>query len=269
MDRDKLKKLVQIFGDLVKIEGNEWLIDEMLNTLSNSESIDKIVKHSAIQNIYEYCIEQKIEKQAFEFYTKFPIEEIKEQLIQDYKKMEHERRRDDFENFCLCVYQQIENITNYLFDNHILYKWEKSKSEIVLRYPDGNTKTLSSIVLGNTNEWYSNNKFKAVLFFYYFKEKLNSIVPFNSLVGIFNENYQIRNKNHRGNNATEFQQSILDKIKGNESKYYFKFYGFLEDFVTKIEENYKIDKKQVNQYRDNLGDNPEFANIFNQLKNIK
>jgi hypothetical protein len=272
MDKDKLKKLVQIFGDLIKIEGNEWLIDEMIKTISESKTVEEIAKNSIIQNIHEYCVEQKIEKQAKEFYANFPIPEIKLQLIQDYKKMEHERRRDDFENFSLCVFQQIENITNYLFDNFILKNWETNKSEIVIRFPDGNSKTLSSLIMGNTIDWYANNKFKAVIFFYYFNETLKTTVPFNEIVEKFNEVYQMRNKNHRGSNPKDFQQKILDKIKGFESKYYFKFYGFLEDFVNKIEAalTKKIETQKNNLIKvDTLGDNPNFANIFNQLKNIK
>lgn len=114
-DRDKLKKLVQIIGDLLKVKGNEWLIDEILKTIGETSPVEEIAKHSVIQNIHEYCVEQKIEKQATEFYNSFPIQEIKNQLIQDFKKMEHERRRDNFEGFCLSMFQQIEAIVNFLF----------------------------------------------------------------------------------------------------------------------------------------------------------
>lgn len=102
-DKEKLKKLVQIIGDLLKVEGNEWLIDEILKTIGETSPVEEIAKHSVIQNIHEYCIEQKIDKQAQDFYNSFPIQEIKVQLMLDYKKMEHERRRDDFEKFCLCL----------------------------------------------------------------------------------------------------------------------------------------------------------------------
>jgi hypothetical protein len=32
-DREKLKKLVQIIGDLLNVEGNEWLMDEIFKTM--------------------------------------------------------------------------------------------------------------------------------------------------------------------------------------------------------------------------------------------
>lgn len=132
-DKDKLKKLVQIIGDLLKVEGNEWLIDEILKIIGETSPVEEIAKHSVIQNIHEYCVEQKIEKQATEFYNSFPINEIRDQLIQDYKKMEHERRRDDFENFCLCLYQQIENITNYLFETGVVATWNNEKHTIAIK----------------------------------------------------------------------------------------------------------------------------------------
>ena len=87
-------------------------------------------------------VEQKIEKQATEFYNSFPIQEIKDQLIQDYKKMEHERRRDDFENFCLCLYQQIENITNFLFQTKISPIWDANRNNIAYKSRKKIIKTL-------------------------------------------------------------------------------------------------------------------------------
>ena len=55
-DRDKLKKLVQIIGDILKLEGNEWLIDEILKTIGDISPIEAIAKHSIIQNINEYLL---------------------------------------------------------------------------------------------------------------------------------------------------------------------------------------------------------------------
>ncbi|EMS33853.1 hypothetical protein C943_04172 [Mariniradius saccharolyticus AK6] len=236
-DRDKLKKLVQIVGDLLKVEGNEWLIDDILKTIGETSPVEEIAKHSVIQNIHEYCVEQKIEKQATEFYNSFPILEIKDQLIQDYKKMEHERRRDDFENFCLCLYQQLENITNHIFTNHIFLNWESNRNKIAFRFPDGKILTHSDLILGNAKEWYANGKFKALLFYFYFNEKMKVTIPFNDRASTFEELYQIRNQNHRGGSSTEYQQKTLNKIKGKESKYYFKFYGFLQDIVNQIEDS--------------------------------
>lgn len=295
-DKYKLKKLVQIIGDLLKVEGNEWLIDEILKIIGKTSSVEEIAKHSVIQNIHEYCVEQKIEKQAIEFYQSFPIKEIKDQLIQDYKKMEHERRRDDFENFCLCLYQQIENITNCLFKSEVISTWNNLKHTIAIKsFYDRNQKqyvlptnggtSIEKLVFQKTNpiddlsKWHANRKFRAILYFFYFnREVTRDDYTFNSIYYTHEEIYQMRNQNHRGSKPTEYQQKTLKKIQGNESKYYFKFYGFLQDFITQIEYNVSnqsiLSEKKTESKKpfkgktaNTLGDNPELAKLFEQLKN--
>lgn len=293
-DKNKLKKLVQIIGDLLKVEGNEWLIDEILKIIGETSPVEEIAKHSVIQNIHEYCVEQKIEKQATEFYNSFPIHEIRDQLIKDYKKMEHERRRDDFENFCLCLYQQIENITNYLFETGVVPIWNNEKHTIAIKsFYDRNQKqyvlptdggtSIEKLVFQNTNpiddlsKWHANRKFRAILYFFYFnKEVTRDDYAFNSIYFTHEEIYQMRNQNHRGSKPSQYQQKTLNKIQGNESKYYFKFYGFLQDFITQIEYNVSnrilTEKKNENKKTfkgktaNTLGDNPDLAKLFEQLK---
>lgn len=252
MDKDKLKKLVQIIGDLLKEKGNEWLVDEILKTIGENSPFEEIAKNSLIQNIHEYCVEQKIEKQAKAFYASFPITQIKDQLIQDYRKMEHERRRDDFENFCLCMYQQIENISNFLFEKKIESVWNAEKNQIAVKSffdrdqrkylpPKSGGTSLEKLVFQgtDTSKWYTNRKFRSVLYFYYFKKNVTrDDYQFNSIYFIHEEIYQMRNQNHRGSTLTPYQQKTLNKIMGKESRYYFKFYGFLQDFVNQIELSY-------------------------------
>jgi len=151
--------------------------------------------------------------------------------------MEHERQKDDFESFCLSLYQQIENITNFLFENRVAIAWDSNKNKIAYKFPDGKTLTQNDLIMRNSKEWYANGKFRAVLFYFYYNEDIKVIFPFNQRVSIFDELYQVRNQNHRGNSPTDFQKKIMLKIKGNESRYYFKFYGFLEDFTSKMEES--------------------------------
>ena len=268
-DREKLKKLVQIIGDLLRIDGNEWLIDEILNTIGKNLPVEEIAKHSLIQNIHEYCVEQKIHKQATDFYASFPITEIKDQLMQDYQKMEHERRRDDFECFCLSMYQQIENISNFLFGNFIERIWESEKTKIAVKsvfdrtqrkyvLPNSGGISLEQLVFegNNRSNWYANRKFRAVLYYFYFNEDVTrDYFDFNSVYFIHEEIYQIRNQNHRGGTPNSYQQKTLDKIKGNEARYYFKFYGFLQDFVNSIEASY--DAKDSNYHRNNKTGNSQ------------
>ena len=238
-DKEKLNKLLDILEELLKIEGNEWLIDAVLEKIRKVSTLEEIASHSIIKDIYEYCVEKIINKQAEEFYADFTVEAIKDQLIRDFIKMEHERRRDDFESFSLCLFQQLENITNYVYENEIRNIWKDEKNKTAVQYFDRNKnqeikKSVEAIVFGNAKDWYVNVKFKALLYFVYFNKSIKSQFPFNKLVESFNEVYQIRNQNHRGNNPTEYQQRTILKMKGKESHYYFRFYGFLQDVVSKV-----------------------------------
>lgn len=285
-DKGKLKNLVQILGGLLKIDGNEWLVDEILKTIGEMSPKEEMAKHPLIQNIHEYCIEEIIEKQASDFYNSFPISEIKPQLIQDYKKMEHERRRDDFENFCLCVYQQIENITNFLFNSEVLKIWDKEKNKIAIKSiydksqkeyikPKKGGTTLENLVFQGTDspKWYANRKFRAVLYFFYFNANVTqNDYDFNSIYFIHEEIYQIRNQNHRGGEPSSYQKEILKKIQGNEARYYFKFYGFLQDFVNHIEKSYSLEgttsHKNTKQKKSSIQKNTIGANnpVLEKLK---
>ena len=64
-DNDKLKKLVQIIGDLLKVEGNEWLIDEILKIIGETSPVEEIANHSVIQNIHEYCVNEQCRADFF------------------------------------------------------------------------------------------------------------------------------------------------------------------------------------------------------------
>jgi len=297
-DREKLKKLVQIIGDLIYVEGNEWLTDEILKTIGETSTVEEIAKHSVIQNIHEYCVEQKIEYQAVEFYKSFPIQEIRDQLILDFRKMEHERRRDDFENFCLCLYQQIENITNYLFENGVVGIWNKIKNSSAIKssydqkqkqyiFPTSGGTSIEKLVFQNTNpindlsKWHANRKFRALLYLFYFdKNVIKDEYEFNSVYYVHEEIYQMRNQNHRGNIPSQYQQKTLDKIKGNEARYYFKFYGFLQDFVNHIELVYANNTAPINRniappnktkpQKNNLGSiNPALEKLKQQMDKNK
>ena len=293
-EKEKLNVLLDIIGDLLKEEGNEWLVDGLLQKISETSPLEDIAKHSIIQNIHEYCIEQKVDKQANDFYCDFKVKSIQSQLIDDYKRMEHDRRRDDFENFCLRVYQQIECITNYLFDNFIITSWDSQKNKIAVKSqwdaesmkyvkPKNDGVTLESLVFGTAKQkkWHANRKFSAVLFYFYFNKNIvKDSFEFNSIYYTQDEIYQMRNENHRGGIKNDYQKKTLQKIVGNESKYYFKFYGFLQDFVVKVNRHIQAPKehtekksgqsKKQNSRKETLGDNPEMKELFQSIaKNFK
>ena len=107
-DKDKIEKILIRLSDKLKEPQNKDLLEVFLNQLSPLLSTGE----KRLDSIYELCIEKIIREQAKAFYNNFPIEEIRPTLVNDYIRMERARRRDDFEEFCMAVYQQIECMVN-------------------------------------------------------------------------------------------------------------------------------------------------------------
>jgi hypothetical protein len=79
----------------------------------------------------------------------------------------------------------------------------------------------------------------------------------------------MRNKNHRGGTDSNIHKKVL----GSKSRYYFTFYGFLADFVFRVNSN--IHEKAVDDYtnvktekskKSTLIDNPEFDKLKDLFK---
>jgi len=289
-DREKLKKLVQIIGDLIKLDGNEWLIEEILKTIGEKSPVEEIAKHPFFEDIYEHCIRLVIDNQAKDFYSTFPInnEELLKNLIYDFKEMEYNRRRDRFYEFSFCLNQQIEGITNYLFDNIYLRKWNElsreKKNKVLESYLDKNgkqiTNTLQTIIIAEDKEkkksWSDQSKFKLV---YYLMTRTNDEklpYDFKRMRDIRNEISIARNESHRGSGKQDWQKEIANAINGNEGKYYFKFYGFLQDYINQIQmsqinTNWHSTKQQSPKKTfkpaNTLGDsNPILQELKNKMK---
>ena len=121
LDKKSLDRIVQFVKTVKDIPGNEEFIAELRKVLNDTERPQLSIVDSnidpKIDHIYEYCIEEIARKQAKEFYADFPISEIVDGLVEDYVRMEYFRRKDNFGDFCLSVYQQIERITNVIYSN--------------------------------------------------------------------------------------------------------------------------------------------------------
>lgn len=221
-----------------------------------------------INDIYEYCIEDIIKKQATEFYADFPLQTIKDRLIGDYIRMESFRRKDNFEDFCLSLYQQIECVTNKLCENkdlsditeimwgHPAYlKIEKGKDTSI--YNRGGDYTIASLLFpgnnkqsGNTNAFvksrislqtqYAMDKIRTIVYFLGYKAMMKSgdYDSFVEITSLLNDIYQCRNMNHRGNSQNQWEKETFDRIFPLKSLYYFKFLGVLAQYVEYIKEGW-------------------------------
>ena len=235
--------------------------DTMLDASSNSQ----------LDEMYEYCIERVVRKQAESYYASFPIESIREQLIHDYCRMERFRRADNFGDFCLAAYQQVECICNKLAANEELMRisaklwshsafvkigepdeWGKfrmfneldiakrtegdnSVAELVFRGKDKNQKPYAETkIYTPLADLSAYDIIRVVTYFVGYQAMLKKTDKnaYNDLCDVIGkELYQGRNLNHRGATFTDWQTAITDKLLQNQSAYYFKFLGELVHFI--------------------------------------
>lgn len=207
-----------------------------------------------IDQIYEYCIEKVVRKQAQDFYSEFPISSIRDILVSDFCRMETFRRKDNFGDFCLSLYQQIECMTNSICTNSDLSviaerMWGhpayiktgpgitptldvRSDGDYTIAacvFPGANKKTgLPNAVEKSKSalqSLYANDKIRCVVYFLGYKAamKNSDYDSYKEFTSLLSELYQCRNMNHRGNEQTTWEKETLDKILPNKAVYYLKF----------------------------------------------
>ena len=253
-------KLISTIDKIARLTQQNTEFDMELRKRLNVASANSVLSvDERINQIYEYCIEDIIKKQAEEFYADFPIHSIKDILIRDFIRMESFRRKDNFGDFCLSLYQQIECMTNKLCEegsdlSYIAEKmWEcpaylsKEKSSIDDRYDDGNTiaellfypnvSEKSSISL---HEQYAIDKINTIVYFLGYKAmlKFSDNTSFREIKYLLKGIYQCRNMNHRGSSQSQWQNNIIAKIIPLKSLYYFKFLGVLAQYIEYIKEGW-------------------------------
>lgn len=243
--KESLEGLLTLLQEITDNEENLWF----KNVLEQKYGTEPSLNNFSIERIYEFCIKEVTEKQGMKFYEDFKLETIKRSLIEDYIRMEHFRREDNFEDFCLAMFQQLENIVIYLFDKFKIAEEIKNKSNqyLIYRYDQNQNKMIRSVngnTVGkfifqskepfniNSQIWYFNHKFRAVLYHFYFDSIIEyNTAKFDEIYNKGNDLYIMRNTNHRGAEMSDYQQKRYDLIIPRHTHYYFKFLGFLEDFT--------------------------------------
>ena len=258
-EKEKLEKLVNLVVELTNKQGNEWIIDSILEK-KGSKKTDLNSSSKELKQIYEHCLKKIIVKQANDFYLNFKIIELKTRLINDFIRMETFRREDNFEDFCLALFQQIEAIVNFLSTEDFKKSLYNLKEDDVCKKKNKNSNQFEShrlwqllfpfikeevkVDMINNKfhmpiiKWDISEKFRAILFEFYFDKKIHQYYDFYNKIILFDELYQSRNLNHRNGFRTDKQQKIIDKVVSESDRYYYKFLAFLEDFTSKINNNY-------------------------------
>lgn len=259
-DKDKIKEVLKVLSNKLKEPQNKELLDEFLIQLAPLLSTGE----QRLDAIYELCIEKIIKEQATAFYKDFPIDAIRPTLENDFVRMERSRRRNDFEDFCMAVYQQIECMVNKIGnDSNINIVAEK-----LFPYPaysiDGSVSNrkedspwlVSHMVFGKgdyekyrqtvASQW-AMDKFKCILYFVCYKSapKSDKYDEFNTIADEVYNVYKYRNRNHRGNKPTDDEQKIYDRIDPIRSFYYMKTIGLLAKLVEMIQNGYPVSQELI------------------------
>lgn len=273
-NRENLGKLLSFLKErILSRQENRWFSEALLAELSPSGS-DKI------SDIYEQCIESILTEQANEFYKDFVIEELRPQLIRDFIKMEHWRRRNDIGEFGMAVFQQVECIINHLSRNLTLGEVcrlmmnvkcyvESDTAPVSARHPkstyligqllfmnDAPTKSVTDL----SQQWVF-DKFKCINYFVCHKASL-TFGQFNQFTEenrIFGSIYALRNTNHRGNVSTDKVTERLKDISSNPSRAFLTLTSFLTWFVDHINAGWPLSSELVRFSQSNTSSLPVSA----------
>lgn len=266
---------------------------ELRKQLKVASANSVLSEDERINQIYEYCIEEIIRKQANEFYKDFPLQSIKDTLIGDFVRMESFRRKDNFGDFCLALYQQIECMTNRLCEKKELsditekmwgypayLKVEKGK-ELSIYNRSGDYTIASLLFRDKTNAFeksrkslqtqYAIDKIRIIVYFLGYKAMMkgSDYDSFIEITLLLNDIYQCRNMNHRGNSQNQWEKETFARIIPLKSLYYFKFLGVLAQYVEYIKEGWGY-IPELKKYSDSIEKRkisaPQLRNCFELIQ---
>lgn len=268
-NREYLKKLLDFLRDrILSNPSNQWFAKDLYKLLAPASD-------ARISDIHEQCIESILAQQANEFYKDFVITTIRPQLIADFIKMEHWRRRNNIQEFCMALYQQIEAIVNFLGrDDALNLIWRNIRSAgffVDIKANDirvrGNGKSIEKSIIykqeiyktqPELKDLVAMDKYKAILFLIVYQTNVNwnNKSYFNDDFFTGQDIYKARNLNHRGNDTELSANDKLQSIIDNPAHSMCYLLGLYSRFVSGINKGYPISKELV-----------ELAEICCQTKN--
>ena len=113
-DKKQLEHLLSFVSAVYNDPDNKEFAAGIQAMIKKDLQGDKASWSGKIDEIYEDCLKKNLHEQAEDLYKDFPLVSIRTTLIEDYVRMEEARRRNDFDEFGLHLYQQIEAIVNTL-----------------------------------------------------------------------------------------------------------------------------------------------------------
>ena len=245
------------------------IVDEYAFDFPSAKELYKLLAPASdarISDIHEQCIESILTQQANEFYKDFVIADLRPQLIADFIKMEHWRRRNNIYEFSLAMYQQVECIVNYISRNNTLCEVFHTMMDclcFVDAYPPtvDNRNPKSSYTVAQLlfmhdaptkskeilPSLWAYDKFKAINYFVCHQTMLTNY-QFDQFVGenrIFGELYALRNRVHRGNDLTEKEIERTKQVESNPSRGFLTLTAFLTWFIDSVNKGYPLSNELV------------------------
>lgn len=236
-------------------EQNPEFKENLLSDFVTSQAVTVSTKGNRIDHIYEYCIAEVLRRQAHDFYKNFPLADIIPQLEEDFIRMESFRRQDNFGDFCLALYQQIEAITNklccnpdlgsvvdamwgqsaYVTDSKSLESRKSEYSIAKLIFPKKFAEK-SVITLQNQSAM---DKMRIIVYYLGYKALMvnSDYNTYKDFTDSLSDIYSCRNLNHRGNVPTDWEKEKMDRILPMKSLNCFKYIGILAQYVEYVRNN--------------------------------
>lgn len=240
---DKLKGLLSFVQQIANQKGNEWMWDDIYELIDGKSNLSIIDDHPKLKLIYEQNILKVASKHADLFYKDFSIESLLPQLKSDFIKMDYAMRKGDLGLFAIHCYQQVEGITNFIFNTEVSPNWENNKNQKIEyatvndKYPPGKLENVIFPWVTNDDgtkkqdkTWYASKKFDVTYYFYLAKGKHHSILPKGRY--FFKKLNALRNWGaHRGKFENDFQRELVDQARENPTLFYAEMIQGLSVYV--------------------------------------
>ena len=248
-NHEKLQGLAKFIVEFSKQPGNEWLYDELFSLIEENSEHNILNEHPKIRTVYNHCVEDVLMDYAEKSYANFQFPDLAEKLKTDFVKMETARQNGNLKLFILHCFQQVEEISNFIFTNAISEKWETFKLQksaisyrkrieeiptiervIFPKYINRKDEEVDELNYFKKNGWTITKKFE-VTFYLLVASKRDEDVFFNGKKW-FRELNQLRNwAAHRGNITSEDLLERISKYQSNPIKYFSYFTSGLMNMV--------------------------------------
>lgn len=276
-DKKQLESLLSFVESVYDNPANKEFINGIRRLVKND--LDNGFNDPRIDEIYEMCIRRILREQAESAYEGFPLIEIKEDLISDFIKMERAHRENDIDEFGIRLYRQIEcisrclskdeaisRVVSQMMDVPFLVESRDSKPSVERRqkeYKSGQAvKPIFDFVLIESKrskpktekknlplrEQYAMDMLRLIIYYVCFEGMLQSGGPFEMWIthtGICSDIYSVRNRVHGGNDCSEHDRMVYERMSNSKSQSFHRMLSFLFFFIDGIKKGFPISKELI------------------------